>query len=839
MVRRLAQMLEDPAVRLIFIAPPAGFGKTTLLDAVERCWTAAGEPVERIDGGGLDDSALMARLEEVAGRGLVLVDSFDPSAGFAGRLLQPLIEGERPGKWVIASRTLPDLDWLSAAQAGGRVLRAVDLQLDAIDVEQSIAHLPGGLGSPALAAQIIEVTGGWPVAVGACIDLLSQARCAPTLPELAARVGSDIGPYLERNVLGRLDAELTGFLGELATWDLFSSGMVDEIIGARGVQLLAEAQRRNLLVFPGPEQGMLRLHPLFRSFLLDWAPLSPARRTFLLAETRAWAVRNGRASDAVACSLSLGDLEAAGDMLARNASALIYEHGRLEDLISWVDDLERRGARRSLSLQLWRIWALIFSLRLTEARHAMEALRGWSDLEAQLQAAPEAEAQLEQMACSLALRADDMTSVATLGAAWLERHANASASLRATVEGAVAVSAWARMQETEHRRHLLLARRAAAEANSGYCDAWLTAIEVWTELECGRAATAQRLVDAALIEGRRALGDRSPVIATLSLLAARAACETGALEAAELHLSRGLPHLGDHGLVETAVAGLAALVAMVERRIGADAALAELRRQANAGHRFARRFEEETAILAIGVMLRAGDARGARQELETQISTRGLQSPPQADAQVWAAQRSNLGAVEAAILLREGRAPEALPILSTLVQEAEAHGRVRRQVELLVLRAYAQRSVGSTAKASITFGRALALSEARGFLQTVCDVGWAARPFLRGAGAQRPGVFAAALRERLGLTAATSDEEVPALTEREHDILRCLDAGLNNQRVAETLGLSIATVKWHAQNVYAKLGVANRSAALAKARRFALLTDRPGSSAGPWLALSA
>jgi len=835
-------MLDDPAFRLAFIAAPAGFGKTSLLDAAERRWTAGGGTVERIDGGGLDDGALTARLAAVRGSGLVLVDSFEPSAGLAARLLQPLIEGEVAGTWVIASRTLPDLDWLSAGQAGaGCLLRGVDLQVDAIDVEQAIAHLPGGLGSPALAAQIMEVTAGWPVAVGACIELLRRARCAPTLPELAERIASDIGPYVERNVLRRLDPELAGFLTDLATWDLFSADMVSEIVGPRGMDLLARAQRQNLLVLPGPEQGSLRLHPLFRSFLLERSRRSAPPQTSLLAESRAWALRNGRVPEAVAYSLRMGDVETAGDVLAQNASALIYEHGRLEELISWVDELERRGAHRSLSLQLWKIWALIFSLRLAEARNAIKALRTLPDFQAQLSATPGAEAQLEQMGCSLALRADHMTSVAELGAAWLERHPDASPSLRATVEGAMAVSAWTRMQETEHRRHLMMARRAAAEANSAYCNAWLSAIEAWTEFECGRAATAQRLLEAALIEARRTLGDSSPVIATLSLLAARVACETGALEVAELHLSRGLPHFGDHGLIETAVAGLAGLVAIIEHRAGTDAALAELRRQANTGHRFARRFEEEAAILAIGLMLRAGDARSARQELETQLSTRGLQPPPQGDAKVWAVQRSNLCAAEAAILVREGRGAEALPILSSLVQEAEAHGRVRRQVELLVLRAYAQRSVGSTAKASITFGRALALAEARGLLQAVCDVGWAARPFLSGPGAERPGAFAAAVRERLGLSATASDEELPALTEREHDILRCLDAGLNNQRVADALGLSIATVKWHAQNLYGKLGVANRSAALAKARRFALLAPERDFSpaAGSWLALTA
>jgi len=37
------------------------------------------------------------------------------------------------------------------------------------------------------------------------------------------------------------------------------------------------------------------------------------------------------------------------------------------------------------------------------------------------------------------------------------------------------------------------------------------------------------------------------------------------------------------------------------------------------------------------------------------------------------------------------------------------------------------------------------------------------------------------------------------------------------------LDVSLATVKWHLQNLYGKLGVANRSSALAHARRLNLL----------------
>jgi LuxR family maltose regulon positive regulatory protein len=48
--------------------------------------------------------------------------------------------------------------------------------------------------------------------------------------------------------------------------------------------------------------------------------------------------------------------------------------------------------------------------------------------------------------------------------------------------------------------------------------------------------------------------------------------------------------------------------------------------------------------------------------------------------------------------------------------------------------------------------------------------------------------------------------------------------GMSNREVAQRLYLSLHTVKWHAGNIYGKLGVKNRSKAVAKARALGILT---------------
>jgi DNA-binding CsgD family transcriptional regulator len=64
---------------------------------------------------------------------------------------------------------------------------------------------------------------------------------------------------------------------------------------------------------------------------------------------------------------------------------------------------------------------------------------------------------------------------------------------------------------------------------------------------------------------------------------------------------------------------------------------------------------------------------------------------------------------------------------------------------------------------------------------------------------------------------------VPPLTPREVEVLALASCGLIGPMIAQELVLSTATVRTHFQNIYAKLGVRDRAAAVAKAMRLGLI----------------
>ncbi|MET9414596.1 response regulator transcription factor [Streptomyces klenkii] len=77
-------------------------------------------------------------------------------------------------------------------------------------------------------------------------------------------------------------------------------------------------------------------------------------------------------------------------------------------------------------------------------------------------------------------------------------------------------------------------------------------------------------------------------------------------------------------------------------------------------------------------------------------------------------------------------------------------------------------------------------------------------------------LFPAALRRMVAARPLGSAEALPraALTGREEDVLRLMATGLSNPEIAQSLMVSLETVKTHVGNVLTKLGAQNRTHAV-------------------------
>jgi WD40 repeat protein/DNA-binding CsgD family transcriptional regulator len=83
--------------------------------------------------------------------------------------------------------------------------------------------------------------------------------------------------------------------------------------------------------------------------------------------------------------------------------------------------------------------------------------------------------------------------------------------------------------------------------------------------------------------------------------------------------------------------------------------------------------------------------------------------------------------------------------------------------------------------------------------------------------------LAAAFRAGIGLGTASDGNIVEQLTMREQEVLFMVAKGMSNREIADELVVTLATVKWHVNQLYRKLGVRSRVQAIVRARELDLI----------------
>ena len=165
-----------------------------------------------------------------------------------------------------------------------------------------------------------------------------------------------------------------------------------------------------------------------------------------------------------------------------------------------------------------------------------------------------------------------------------------------------------------------------------------------------------------------------------------------------------------------------------------------------------------------------------------------------------------------------------------------------RVVELLVLKSLAYQGKKDINAAVTALAEAVSLAQPEGYQRVFLDEGERLGKLLYLVKSkQDPTGYAGELLEAFGPVAELAP--VPAqlliepLSAREIEVLKLIEAGLSNQEIAAKLYLSVATVKRHISNIYAKLDVKTRTQAVSFGKELGFFdegTSKGKSSKDEW-----
>lgn len=181
------------------------------------------------------------------------------------------------------------------------------------------------------------------------------------------------------------------------------------------------------------------------------------------------------------------------------------------------------------------------------------------------------------------------------------------------------------------------------------------------------------------------------------------------------------------------------------------------------------------------------------------------------------------------LLVAEGRFRMAEPLIEAALVHAKRTSAAARQVRLSLAAASIAVRSDPHASAMRHVAREVRLAPTRELLRPFLDCGEAlvslmlrTRASAWGFAREEENRFFTALCRRLAARRHIVAAEAHAtgvserLTARELELLGYLDAGLSNQHIADRIEVALTSVKWHLRNLYEKLSVTSRAAALAR-----------------------
>ena len=885
LAERLAQAQGE---QLTLVCAPAGFGKTALLadwarrdprpvawlslddgdNDPARFWRHVAAALDTVRPGvaqqvaallgGLQPSsfqavvtALVNELAGVAEEVVVVLDDYHliqaPQVHQSVEFLLEHLPAQL--RLVLASRADPPLP-LARLRARGQLaeLRERDLRFTPGEAAALLRAAVGPELPEAAVAALAARTEGW--VAGLQLAALSLQGRTDIAAFVAGFSGSHryVLDYLAEEVLDRQSQPLRGFLLATSVLERLSGPLCDAVCGrADSQRLLEQVERANLFLVPLDEvRGWWRYHQLFADLLrARLRREQPERVPELHRAAAAWSEQHGLVDDAVRHALAAEEFAWAARLIEQHFDAMLWrsENATLRRRLQALPAELVRSRPRLCLAQAW--WALLGG-RL----EAVEPLA--ADAERALAATAEepyepsigraaslltnVPAAIAVVRAGLARLQGDAERTSEFGQQALTNLTDADRTLRFFAEYYLAMGDWmsGRLVEAEQALAGLAAEQLAAGGRF--------LAPLYHDL--GQVQGARGHLGAALGTYERALGIASqaghplPPAGIAHVDIAEVLYERGELDAALDHASQGVALSRQLGWTRPLVPGLAILAWIRHAEGDRAGALAAMREAEQA--------EWSPAVVALfnpvpTVQARLALARGEVADAARWVQQRGLGAD---DEPSYPREREYLVLVR--VLLAQQIPERALGLLERLHALAAAQGRMGSVIEARALQSLGLSAGGDQAAALQALAEALALGAPEGYLRVFVDEGppMAAvlQQLLAGRRRERLGAGGAVPREYLArLVEAFEQAALPIrrpaghggvvvaglvepLTAREMEVLQLLAAGAPNRAIAEQLVVTQETVKKHLSHLFDKLGAANRTQAVARARELGLVS---------------
>jgi LuxR family transcriptional regulator, maltose regulon positive regulatory protein len=747
---------------------------------------------------------------------------------------------------VLASRGTPGVA-LGRLRATGQLSEITDSDLlfSREEVERYLLHHGVTQLADAQVQVLTEKTEGWIAGLQlAIIALETKPNATEFLVQFSGQ-NRNVVDFLAEDVLSDLKPEEREFLLKTSVLKRFCATLCDELVGqCNARRMLDVIESRNLFLLSlDDDRTWYRYHHLFSEFLRGRLERDyPGSAAGLYAQAARWFEQFGYLSDALEHATDTHDDTFLGQILERNADRLFFA-GRLSQLMLYGGRLSESTLRKTPRLCLQMAWietlrrrfdnanALISLVRVRLTEHSAE-----SDI-----AAPEAielNLLLNHRKMILALCQDRVLDVSELCRTLLAVEHWKHPLVRKVVEIS---QLYARRLLFDFGGFWGIAIKTLEDfedqaSDFGYVLSHACCVPAY--LIRGDLVRGEATTRTAMMHALRHTGEMSPLAAVPAVHLVELLYERNQLVEAEELSARAAPFSNEMGFVDQLIAayvGRAKLQQALGRAEAARATLSEAMELPVA--RDFPRLRIAVASERVRVLLQENEVEEARQAARLELAERDhLEFPERQVIETIDWLRTEVAVRLAVTQGQEARAATTLRKWIRFFHTRECPGLEARAQVLLAINRY---RIGEAAVALRTIKSALEIGVRCGLLRTFLDEGPSARSLLElllSEGAEIEPAHVVLARELLALFPGSIrfqslfDDNQPhamlaaePLSRRQIEVLQFVSRGLDNSQIARQLSISEATVKWHLQQLFDKLGTRRRARAVHRARTLGLL----------------
>lgn len=742
---------------------------------------------------------------------------------------------------VIATREDPSLP-LPRYRARGQMteMRAADLRFSPGEIAEFFNRIMGlNLGDAEIASLEVR-TEGW--VAGLQLAALSMREHSNIAGFIQSFSGSHqfILDFLVEEVLERQPEKVRNFLLETAILHRLSSPLCNAVTGREDGKLMLESLvRENLFVIPLDNMRQwYRYHHLFAEVLqARLNETHPDRASLLHLRASEWFEQNGLRSDAIRHALMANEFEYAASLieLARPAMDISFKSSTW---LGWVKALPEVLIRARPVLCVGYAWALLDAGELEASEARLQDAESWLD-------APTNEMVVVDNEQFRSLPATISTARAyrSLG---LGDVAGALKNARQALE---------RTPEDDRVRYVQsVSLLGLAEYTSGNLQAAeRSLVDFYSNLRKSGEISTLIGVTFLLADIRMAMGRLHDAENIYRISLRLAGCQGEQMFPGTADLYRGLAGLYiERGELEAARQYLS-----TSQKLGEQNATTDWLHRLYVSQ--ARLKEVHGDLVGALTLLDEAERVYIRSPLPDVHPTPALKTRiwlkqgKLADALGWV--REQALSVEdefqfareydhvtlARVLIAVGKSnrqaeplDKASRLLGSLLQVAEKSGHWSTVIEVLLLQALNLQVQGNPHMALLPLERALHLAMPEGFVRIFVDEGHEMRQLLEKLSHNRDNAIRNYTNKLLAAfsppetASASSDflkrsEMLEPLSERELEVLKMLRSEFNGPEIARQLLVSLNTLRTHTNNIFKKLGVNNRRAAVRRGQEIGLI----------------